>query len=257
MNRNTIILFLLTCLFMTACSDNDEPKDTDAITPITFGKSDYTVMFGKGAIIPFTDGGGVYELTASNPEVLGKFGIDVETNNRLYVQPAKVGESYLTIKDVKAEAIVTLHVIVEDFYLPFVIDKIEGTNKNMFFAVGVTIKFIRNDDNTKPVKIEYSRPVTFKVETIAKGHFNITHSDANNFVMDYSLHHSDGEDSKLYDYEYILGGNSEYMAMFDHIFDFGWENNVASSPRSQPVKRIEMTLTDKSNGCKITCSLRQ
>lgn len=256
MNRNTIILFLFTCLFITACSDNDEPKDTDAIIPITFGKRDYAVMFGKGAVIPFTDGGGVYELTASNPEVLGKFWIDMETNNQLYIQPAKVGDSYLTIKDVKAEAIVTLHVIVEDFYLPFVIDKIEGNNQNMFFVVGAAIKFIRNGDNTKPVKIEYSRPMTFKVETIAEGHFNITRSDTNKFVMDFSLHHSNGEDSKLYDYEYILGGDGEYMTMFDHIFDFGLEKNIFSS-KSQPVRRIEMTLTDKSNGCKITCSLQQ
>ena len=106
---------LLTCLFITACSDNDEPKYTDEITPITFGKRDYTVMFGKDATIPFTDGGGVYELTASNPEVLGKFSIDVETNDRLYVQPAIVGESYLTIKDIKAETTVTLHFTVGNF----------------------------------------------------------------------------------------------------------------------------------------------
>lgn len=98
MNKIFNVIMLLTCLFITACSDNDEPKDTDAITPITFGQRDYTVMFGKGTTIPFTDGGGVYELTASNPEVLGKFGIDMETNNRLYIQPAKVGESYLTIR---------------------------------------------------------------------------------------------------------------------------------------------------------------
>lgn len=250
------VIMLLTCLFITACSDNDEPKDTDAITPITFGKRDYTVMFGKDAAIPFTDGGGVYELTASNPEVLGKFGIDMETNNQLYIQPAKVGESYLTIKDVKAEATVTLHFVVEDFYLPFVIDKIEGNNQNMFFVVGAAIKFIRNGDNTKPVKIEYSRPVTFKVETIAEGHFNITRSDTNIFTMEFSLHQCMGEDSKLYDYEYTMGGDGEYMTMFDQIFDFGWEKNIASlSSKSQPVKRIEMILTDKNNDCKIKCHL--
>lgn len=120
--------------------------------------------------------------------------------------------------------------------------------------MGAAIKFIRNDDNTKPVKIEKSRPVTFKVETIAEGHFNITRSDTNIFTMEFSLHNSNGEDSKLYDYEYILGGDGEYMTMFDYIFDFGWEKNILSS-KSQPVKRIEMILTDKNNGCKITCSL--
>ncbi|MDE5632178.1 MAG: hypothetical protein K2I54_05140, partial [Muribaculaceae bacterium] len=54
-------------------------------------------------------GGGVYELTASNPEVLGKFGIDVETI-RLLINPASVGESSLVITDVLASTTVTLRV---------------------------------------------------------------------------------------------------------------------------------------------------
>lgn len=52
-------------------------------------------------------GGGVYELTASNPEVLGKCGIDVETI-RLLINPASVGESSLVITDVLASTTVTL-----------------------------------------------------------------------------------------------------------------------------------------------------
>ena len=60
---------------MASCSNGDEPN---AVTPINFEKRDYTIMFGKGAVIPFTGGSGVYELTASNPEVLGKFGIEME-----------------------------------------------------------------------------------------------------------------------------------------------------------------------------------
>ena len=54
-------------------------------------------------------GGGIYELTASNPEVLGKFGIDVETI-RLLINPASVGESSLVITDVLASTTVTLRV---------------------------------------------------------------------------------------------------------------------------------------------------
>lgn len=254
MNKIFNVIMLMTCLFITACSDNDEPKVPDTVTPITFGKSYYTIMFGQETLIPFTDGGGDYVLTASNPEVLGKFGIDMETNSRLCIQPAKAGESYLTIKDVKTETTVILHFTVEDFYLPFVIEKIEGTNTNDFFVVGATIKFIRNDDNTKPIKIEKSRPVTFEIEKIAEGMFNITRSDTNIFSMEFSLHHKSDEEFALY--EYTMGGNGEYMTMFDSIFDFGWEKNVASlSSKSQPVQRIEMILTDKNNGCKITCSL--
>lgn len=151
MDRNIIILFLLTCLFITACGNEDEPN---AVSPINFEKRDYTVMFGKRAVIPFTGGSGVYELTASNPEVLGRFGIEMEApDHSLYIQPAKTGESYLTIKDLKTETAVTLHFTVEDFYLSFRLDEIYGTNTNEFFEVGREIRFIRNEDNTKPVKV--------------------------------------------------------------------------------------------------------
>ena len=252
MNKIFNVIMLLTCLFITACSGDNEP---DAITPIHFEQRDYTIMFGKGAVIPFTGGSGVYELTASNPEVLGKFGIEMEApDHSLYIQPAKTGESYLTIKDVKAEATVTLHFIVEDFYLSFRIDEIDGINTNEFFEVGREIRFIRDEDNTKPVKVIWYNNMTFQPMIVGEGLFNITRSDTNIFSMEFSLHHNSDEEFALY--EYTMGGDGEYMAMFDHIFDFGWEKNVASSSsRSQPVKRIEMILTDKNNGCKITCSL--
>lgn len=252
MNKIFNVIMLLTCLFITACSGDNEP---DAITPIHFEQRDYTIMFGKGAVIPFTGGSGVYELTASNPEVLGKFGIEMEApNHSLYIQPAKTGESYLTIKDVKAETTVTLHFIVEDLYLSFRINEVDGTNTNEFFEVGREIRFIRNEDNTKPVKVIWYNNMTFQPMIVGEGLFNITRSDTNIFSMEFSLHHNSDEEFALY--EYTMGGDGEYMAMFDHIFDFGWEKNVASSSsRSQPVKRIEMILTDKNNGCKITCSL--
>lgn len=243
---------LLTCLFITACSEDNEPG---AVTPIHFEQRDYTIMFGKGAVIPFTGGGGVYELTASNPEVLGRFGIEMEApNHSLYIQPAKTGESYLTIKDVKAEATVTLHFIVEDFYLSFSIDEVDGTNTNEFFEVGREIRFIRNEDNTKPVKVIWYNNMTFQPMIAGEGLFNITRSDTYIFSMEFSLHHKSDEEFALY--EYTMGGDGEYMSMFDSIFNFGWEKNVASLySKSQPVKRIKMILTDKNNGCKITCSL--
>lgn len=247
------LIMLLACLFMAACSDN-EP---DAVSPINFEKSDYTVMFGKGAVIYFTGGGGVYELTASNPDVLGRFGIEMEAPSHcLYIQPAKTGESYLTIKDVKAEATVTLHFIVEDFYLSFRIDEIDGTNTNEFFEVGSELRFIRNEDNTKPVKVIGYNNMTFQPMIVGEGLFNITRSDTNIFTMEFALHHK--SDEELAPYEYAMGGDGEYMAMFDSIFDFGWENNIASaSSRSQPIKKIEMILTDKNNGCKIKCHLEK
>ena len=107
-----------------------------------------------------------------------------------------------------------------------------------------------------PTPVQWLLPKTLHWTKMicGEGLFNITRSDTNIFSMEFSLHHNSDEEFALY--EYTMGGDGEYMAMFDHIFDFGWEKNVASSSsRSQPVKRIEMILTDKNNGCKITCSL--
>lgn len=245
------MLFLIgVCI--AACTDDNAP---DKIIPIHFGKTDHTIMYGQMSTIPFTGGGGVYELTASNPDVLGEFWIDLETNDRLYIQPAKTGNSYLTIRDVNAETTITLHFTVEDFYLSFRIDQIEGENTNEFFDVGREIRFIRNEANTKPVKVIWCQNNTFRPITIATGVFGIARSETNIFTMQFALHHKEGEE--LASYEYVMGGDGEYMTMFDRIFDFGWENkSIACSSKSQPVSRIQMILTDRNNGSKTTCSLQ-
>lgn len=59
---------LIVSIFTAACSENDEPE----IYPIRFGQTDNTIRFGVHSSISFVDGGGLYELTASNPDVLGK-----------------------------------------------------------------------------------------------------------------------------------------------------------------------------------------
>ncbi len=64
MNKSiSTLLIILISFVITACNHNDEP---DAVVPISFEKRDYTVMYGKGAVIYFTGGGGVYDFTASN-----------------------------------------------------------------------------------------------------------------------------------------------------------------------------------------------
>lgn len=249
---------LLTCLLITACGDGNVQDGPDGVAPISFSARDYTIMYGRGASIPFTGGSGVYELTASSPEVLGRFGIEAEApRRRLYIQPARAGESYLTIRDVRTDVVVTLHFTVEDFYLSFRIDEIEGENTNKFFEKDRRIRFIRNEDNTKPVKVVWHQNMTYRLMTVGEGQFDIIRSDANIFTMTFSLHYSDGNDSALYDYEYTMSGDGEYMSLFDSVFGFGWKADAASSSRSQPVRNIKMILTDKNNGCKITCGLEQ
>ncbi len=74
MNKISISFLFILSLFMASCSNNDEPETY----PIKFGKMDYTIRFATTTRIDFTDGGGKYELKASNPDVLGSFYIDGE-----------------------------------------------------------------------------------------------------------------------------------------------------------------------------------
>lgn len=244
---------LTICLVMAACSShNDEPE---TIFPIQFSKPDYTIVYGGSSGIPFTGGGDVYKLEASNPEVLGKFGIDIETHH-LIINPAKTGESTLKIIDVNAGNTVTLNITVEDFYLTFKIVEIEGTNTNRFFTLEMpcSIRFIRNDDNTKPVKVIWSDPTDFhKPKTRAEGFFDISRTDTNIFTMTLSLQGVESE--QIETFEYTMGGGPGYMNIFNSIFDFKWNENVDSS-RSIPPIDYKMILTDNSNGCKITCLLQ-
>ena len=241
---------LTICLVMAACSNhNDEPA---AISPIQFSKRDYTIVYGGSNSIPFTGGVDVYKLEASNPEVLGKFGIDIETHH-LIINPAKTGESTLNIIDVNAGNSVTLNITVEDYYLPFKIEEIEGTNTNEFFKTGNYIRFIRNEDNTKPVKIIFQNHMDFRLVTIAEGFFNIDRSETNIFTMTLSLQGVKSE--KIETFEYTMGGDGGYMNFFNSIFGFNWNESVDLS-RSTPPTKYKMILTDNSNDCKITCLLQ-
>ena len=238
------------CLVMAACSSHGDEPET--ISPIQFSKRDYTIVYGGSNGIPFTGGGDVYKLEASNPEVLGKFGIDIETHH-LIINPAKTGESTLSIVDVNAGNTVTLDITVVDFYLSFKIEDIEGTNTNEFFKSDNYIRFIRNKDNTKPVKIVFQNHMDFRLETVAEGFFNIDRSETNIFTMTLSLQGVKSE--KIETFEYTMGGDGGYMNIFNSIFEFNWNESVDLS-RSTPPIEYKMILTDNSNGCKITCLLQ-
>ena len=101
----TAILIFIVCLLTVACSDDKELE----IYPIRFGQQGYSIFLGVGASFSYVDGGGVYELAANDSEVLGTFGIGVETH-RLMINPAKTGESTLTITDVRTNSKVELHI---------------------------------------------------------------------------------------------------------------------------------------------------
>lgn len=247
MKVNKLILSFLCAisLFVASCSHNND--DEPEIYPIRFEQSSYTIRFGVGTSISFVDGGGIYELTASNPEVLGKFGIDSETH-RLLINPSSVGESSLAITDILANTTVTLNFTVEDFYLSFKVDEINGKNINPYLSIDDEIRFIRDGNNTRRIKICRSNDG----EYVADGVFEIERSETNIFTLDMALHRRPTEELEVF--SYTMGGDGEYLNLFDKYFEYNWDKSIVS--KSLPVKRINMILTDSFNDCKISCSLQ-
>ena len=148
---------------------------------------------------------------------------------------------------------VTLDITVVDFYLSFKIEDIEGTNTNEFFKSDNYIRFIRNEDNTKPVKIIFQNHMDFRLKTVSEGFFNIDRSETNIFTMTLSLQGVKSE--KIETFEYTMGGDGGYTNIFNSIFGFNWNESVDLSRSTTPIE-YKMILTDNSNGCKITCLLQ-
>lgn len=245
-NYLKLSFLLIISLFTAACgSDNLE------IYPIRFGQADYTVRLGVCTSVSFVDGGGVYELSASDPGVLGKFYIDNDSRT-LVVIPSAVGESMLTITDVATDTSVTLRFVVEDFYLSFIIDQIDGNNINPYLEKGDEIRFIRDGENTKPIKIMRQNNLTHVVECIADGCFDIKRSSTNVFTLDMALHYRHGEE--LEGFGYTLGGDAMCLDVFNHYFGYGWDESIVS--RSQPIRQLKMIMTDSLNSCVISCILQ-
>lgn len=238
---------LIVSIFTAACSENDEPE----IYPIRFGQTDYTIRFGAHSSISFVDGGGVYELTASNPDVLGKFYINDDTRTLIVIPTAK-GESTLTVTDVKTNTQVTLKFTVEDFYLSFMVTEISGDNTNPYLKERNEIRFIRDEENTKQIKIMYQDNLTYEMKCIATGYFDIERSTTNIFTLNMMLHSHHGEEFE--GFSYTLGGDGEYLRIFDKYFGYDWDNGIVS--RDLPMKRITMIMTDSFNNCKISCALQ-
>ena len=228
-------------MLAVSCSAADEP---DEIAEINFSDTDFTIRNGIVSYIPFTGGSGAYELSASDPAVLGKYGIDIETH-KLTINPAKTGESTLTIKDVDYKNIVTLNITVTGYYIPFKVEEITGKNINPAISVGNKILFIRNNENSRPVEIYREDQSTHKPEIVATGNFDIFRDGDDIFIMQFVL--SSGIEDTPATYEYKLGGDGVYMDWFKHIFGFEW------GARSIPPRQIRMTLTAPAGDCTITC----
>ena len=183
---------------LASCDSSEEPE----VYPIRFGQTDYTIRYATTARIGFVDGGGKYELAASNPEVLGEFYIDAE-NNSLVVRPSSVGESTLTITDEIAGTSVTLSFTVVDFYLSFKVFNIEGDNHNPYLSIGNEIRFIRDNENTRQMKIMWQNKMSYEVKCIASGWFDIERNESNIYTLNMALHSQRIEEMESFCYTYI------------------------------------------------------
>ncbi|WP_308007125.1 hypothetical protein [uncultured Prevotella sp.] len=247
MTKLIIPFLFIACLFVVSCDSDNDPE----IFPIRFGQTDYTILVGVRSPVSFVDGGGVYELTASNPDVLGKFYIDEDTQTLIVIPTAK-GESTLTVTDVKTNTPVTLKFTVEDFYLSFMVMEINGDNTNPYLKERNEIRFIRDEENTKQIKIMYQNNLTYEMKCIATGYFDIERSATNIFTLNMMLHSHNDEEFE--GFSYTLGGDGEYLSLFNKYFEYGWDNSIAS--RSLPMKQVTMIMTDSFNNCKISCALQ-
>ena len=117
---------------------------------------------------------------------------------------------------------------------------------------GGEIRFIRDNNNTKQVKIMRHDNLTHQMEYVANGHFDITQSSTNIFTLDMALHSK--REEELEAFNYTIGGDWECLRLFESYFGYDWDTSIAS--KSQPVKQLEMILTDTFNDCKITSTLQ-
>lgn len=248
MNKFILITSLLISCFLTAACDND---DTSELSPIQFEQRDYKVRMGIITSIPFVGGGGTYELAASNPDILGQFYIDA-TRHELVVLPAGTGESTLTITDTLTETSVTLRFTVENFYISFIVNKIDGNNTNPYLSVGNEIRFIRDEANSRQVMIMYRDNLAYEMKYRADGWFDIERSDTNIFTLQLRLHTRTDETSQTF--TYTMGGDSRYLSIFEAYFGYDWDKSIAS--KSQPVQQVEMILADEPGDCRISCLLQ-
>lgn len=97
-------------------------------------------------------------------------------------------------------------------------------------------------------KLQYKR-MTFDIAT---GYFDIERSATNIFTLNMMLHSHNDEEFE--GFSYTLGGDGEYLSLFNKYFEYGWDNSIAS--RSLPMKQVTMIMTDSFNNCKISCALQ-
>lgn len=242
MHRGLHAALLALCLSAASCDNGTGPE---TIRPIRFEKTDYTIEFGRVSAIPFTGGSGHYELTASRPDILGRFTVDAAAPDRLYIRPSGTGTSALTVADTRAKETVTLKFKVEEYTLTYSVTGIDGTNANPYIKVGSEIRFIRDDANSKPVGIANDG------EQVADGFFDIERSDMNIFTLHMDLRPKSDEARTTF--EYTIGGSGSNLSMFKSLFCFDWEESPVASA-AKPAEQIRLILTDTSNGCNITCA---
>lgn len=231
---------------MNAChsSDIDEPE----IYPIRFPQPSYTVKMGITSSIFFVDGGDEYIIEIGNPDVIGKAEIDINNHN-LYITPISIGESTITINDIRALKAVQLHITVVDFYLSFNVVSIDGENNNPYIRLNDELRYIRTDDNRKPFKIMYHNPLNYEVNTIAEGTFDFIRGDSD-FSLEMALHRKTGEELEAF--TYTAKGPTAVFDVFNLYFGFGWEKLPQS--KGLPVQRLNLELIDH-NGCTINTIL--
>lgn len=234
----SILLLVLSMCMAAACKHTDEE-----VYPIRFGNIRQTVVLGITNRISFVDGGGEYRITVEKPDVLGIPEIDKDLSS-VVITPLKLGESALTIHDVRANAYVVLHVSVEEFHLIYTILRIEGTNQNPYISLNDDVRLIRSDDGSRKVSVERNGKV------LGEGLFDINTTDSKLPMMQFSLHHNESEEFELFEYQIFESGNA--LNILGHCFGFDWSVLSPDSARSRMSVSYSHLNLKASNGCIVT-----
>lgn len=248
MKRLFIPFMLMACILMTACNSDEVISKEPEVKTIQFSKQDYSIVYGVGASIGYSNGGGVYKVEVGNPEVIGKAVMDIETRH-LILLPIALGESTVTIKDVNTNKSVTINITVTNIHMYFHVNTVEGTNNNPYITQGSKIQLVRTCDDQKVIRIVGPDSQS----TIAEGLFGMTKGDE--YTLEMSLYGSDSEEPQLF--RYSVKANDAVFNLYNQWFTHEYipvPTNRAISPQSP---KLYMQLTDMSNGCKITTMMCQ
>lgn len=245
------ILFIM-CLFVTACSDDN--NENEPITPFSLDKTYYEVRLERSATsIPIINGSGDISLAIEDENILNaiysKYN-DKENDRKGHINlyGMQKGSTTLTITDNITKDVETVEVKVTDCYLAYTIAK----SNHPVLKANTTLFFVNNPEKECYIFAIDNIHGRLYEQPIAKGNYEffVTPSDetAAQFKGIPCLHLdiTNNDATTSYDFQMRLWGEdatSNYALSFIQSFlDVDWKKLFDEVQTKSPAP-IDMTLT--------------